>query len=96
MAKKGKGKVVNLGGQQNPQQQPQLKLDPRKLETVSCPECGGIFFDEVTMYKEVPTVQSPNGVASMLPIPVVLCNNCGTVHPKFTPKELIDGDNQEG
>jgi|TARA_A200000159_G_scaffold163458_1_gene189742 uncharacterized Zn finger protein len=96
MAKKGKGKVVNLGGQQNPQQQPQLKLDPRKLETVSCPECGGIFFDEVTMYKEVPAVQSPNGVASMLPIPVVLCNNCGTVHPKFTPKELIDGDNQEG
>ena len=28
----------------------------------------------------------------MLPIPVVLCNNCGTVHPKFTPKELIDGE----
>ena len=96
MAKKGKGKVVNLGGQQNPQQQPQLKLDPRKLETVSCPECGGIFFYEVTMYKEVPAVQSPNGVASMLPIPVVLCNNCGTVHPKFTPKELIDGVNEEG
>ena len=49
MAKKGKGKVVNLGGQPN-QQQVGLKLDPRKLETVSCPNCGGIFFDEVTMY----------------------------------------------
>ena len=94
MAKKGKGKVVNLGGQPN-QQQVGLKLDPRKLPTLDCPECGGIFFDEVTMYKEVPAVQSPNGVASMLPIPVVLCNNCGTVHPKFTPKELINGDKED-
>ena len=73
MAKKGKGKVMNIGGQ--PNQQPQLKLDPMKLETVSCSECGGIFFDQTTMYKEVPAVQSPTGQASMLPIPVVLCKN---------------------
>ena len=53
MAKKGKGKVIDFG-QPNTQQQPQLKLDPRKLETVSCPNCGGIFFDQTTMYKEVP------------------------------------------
>ena len=33
MAKKGKGKVVDFG-QPKAQQQPQLKLDPRKLETV--------------------------------------------------------------
>ena len=31
----------------------------------------------------------------MLLIPVVLCNNCGTVHPKFTPKELIDGEKED-
>ena len=49
------------------------------------------------MYKEVPAVQSPSGQASMLPIPIVLCNNSmRTVHPKFTPKELIDGVNEEG
>ena len=48
MAKKGKGKVIDFG-QPNTQQQPQLKLDPRKLETVSCPNCGGIFFDQTTM-----------------------------------------------
>ena len=81
-----------------PKPQPkQLKLDPSKCEmTVACPNCDGIFFDQVTMYKEVPAVQSPTGQASMLPIPVVLCNNCGTVHPKFTPKELFDGDSKEG
>jgi len=96
MAKKGKGKVVNFGQPKAQQQQPQLKLDPAKLETVKCPKCSGIFFDQTTMYKEVPAVQSPTGQASMLPIPVVLCNNCGTIHPKFTPKELIDGVNEEG
>ena len=46
MAKKGKGKVVNFGKPNAQQQQPQLKLDPRKLDTVKCPECSGIFFDE--------------------------------------------------
>ena len=92
MAKKGK--VMNMGGAQAQPQQ--LKLDPSKLETVACPNCDGIFFDQVTMYKEVPAVKSPTGHASMLPIPVVLCNNCGTVHPKFTPKELFDGDSKEG
>ena len=61
MAKKGKGKVIDFG-QPNTQQQPQLKLDPRKLETVSCPNCGAYTevywgektkqeFDENGMYK---------------------------------------------
>ena len=86
---KNKGKVLNMGGAQSQPQQ--LKLDPAKLETVTCPNCDGIFFEQLTMYKEVPAVQSPTGQASMLPIPVVGCNNCGTVHPKFTPKELLDG-----
>jgi len=87
MAKKGKGKVMNIGGQ--PNQQPQLKLDPMKLETVSCPECGGIFFDQTTMYKEVPAVQSPNGQKSILPIPVVRCADCGDVAERFLPKEML-------
>ena len=88
MAKKNK--VVNMGGQPN-QQAPKMNLDVTKLQNVTCPECDGIFFEELQMFKEVPAMQSPNGQASMLPIPVVVCNNCGTVHPKFTPKELIEG-----
>ena len=94
MAKK---KVVNMGGNKTQAAAPQMNLDVRKLPNVTCPSCDGIFFDELTMYKEVSAVQSPNGQASMLPIPVVVCNNCGTVHPKFTPRELIeDGGDQEG
>ena len=88
-----KGKVIGMGNQENPK----LQIDPTKLDTVHCENCESIFFEEVTMFKEVPAVQSPNGQASMLPIPVVVCNNCGTVHPKFTPKELFeDVGNQEG
>jgi len=92
MAKKGK--IVEMG---QPAKSPTMNLDVRKLKNVTCPQCDGIFFDELTMYKEVSAVQSPNGQPSMLPIPVVICNNCGTVHPKFTPKELIeDVGNEEG
>lgn len=92
MAKKGK--IVEMG---QPAKSPTMNLDVTKLKNVTCPQCDGIFFDELQMFKEVPAVQSPNGQASMLPIPVVVCNNCGTVHPKFTPKELFeDVANQEG
>jgi len=92
MAKKGK--IVQMG---QPAQSPTMNLDVTKLKSVTCPQCDGIFFDELQMFKEVPAVQSPNGQASMLPIPVVVCNNCGTVHPKFTPKELFeDVADQEG
>jgi len=86
MAKK-KGKIVEMG---QPAQSPQMSLDVTKLKNVTCPQCDGIFFDELQMFKEVSAMQSPNGQPSMLPIPVVVCNNCGTVHPKFTPKELFE------
>jgi uncharacterized Zn finger protein len=47
------------------------------------------------MFKEVPALQSPTGQASLLPIPVVICNECGTVHPKFTPKELFENGEEK-
>lgn len=84
---KGKGKVLGMGNQQAPQAQ--MQLDPTKLETVQCENCDGIFFEEVTMFKVVPAVQSPNGQKSMLPIPVVRCAECGHVSEKFLPKELL-------
>jgi uncharacterized Zn finger protein len=83
----GKGKVLGMGNKQAPQ--PQMQLDPTKLETVQCENCDGIFFEEVTMFKVVPAVQSPNGQKSMLPIPVVRCAECGHVSDKFLPKELL-------
>ena len=35
------------------------------------------------MFKELPAIQSPTGQASMIPIPVVICSECGTVHPNI-------------
>ena len=84
---KGKSKVVGMGGQKPPQAQ--MQLDPTKLDTVRCENCESIFFEEVTMFKEVPAVQSPNGQKSMLPIPVVRWAECGNVSEKFLPKELL-------
>tara|TARA_B100001057_G_scaffold135294_1_gene134752 strand:- start:396 stop:668 length:273 start_codon:yes stop_codon:yes gene_type:complete len=85
---KGKGRVIGMGGNKQ-QPQPQIKLDPTKLPTVHCENCNSIFWEEVTMFKEVPAVQSPNGQKSMMPIPVVRCAECGDVSEKFLPKELL-------
>lgn len=78
-----KGKVL---GQT---QQPKLQIDPSKLDTVECENCSSIFFEEVTMFKEVPAIQSPNGQKSILPIPVVRCVECGHVSQRFLPKEML-------
>ena len=86
----GKGKVIGMGGNQNQPKAPQMNLDPTKLPTVHCENCDSVFWTEVTMFKEVTAVQSPNGQKSMLPIPVVRCAECGHVSEKFLPKELLD------
>jgi len=86
---KRKGKVIGMGGKPQQPPQAQMKLDPTKLPTVHCENCDSIFWEEVTMFKEVPAVQSPNGQKSMLPIPVVRCAECGNVSEKFLPKELL-------
>lgn len=83
---KEKGKVIGMNQQQ---QAPQMNIDPTKLDTVECKNCESIFFEEVTMFKEVPAVKSPNGQKSMLPIPVIRCANCGEVSERFLPKELL-------
>jgi DNA-directed RNA polymerase subunit RPC12/RpoP len=82
-----KGKVIDM--KPPAQQSPQIQIDPTKLDTVRCTNCDSIFWEEVTMFKEVPAVKSPNGKKSMLPIPVVRCADCGNVSEKFLPKELI-------
>jgi uncharacterized Zn finger protein len=84
---KGNGKVIGMN--QPTQAAPQMQIDPTKLDTVRCEECDSIFFEEVTMFKEVPAVKSPNGQKSMLPIPVIRCAECGVVSEKFLPKELL-------
>lgn len=81
-----KGKVIGMG---NEQQQPKLQIDPTKLDTVHCENCESIFFEEVTMFKEVPAVKSPSGQKSILPIPVVRCAECGHVSERFLPKEML-------
>ena len=81
-----KGKVIGMG---NEQPQAKMQLDPTKLPTIECENCGSIFFTEVTMFKEVPAVQSPNGQKSILPIPVVRCADCGEVAERFLPKEML-------
>ena len=79
-----KGKILGTSDEQ-----PSLKIDASKLDTIECEHCHSIFFEEVTMFKEIPAVQSPNGQKSIMPIPVVRCAECGFPSERFLPKEYL-------
>jgi len=82
------GKLIDMNGG-NGSELPPTKLDPTKLETLKCSNCDGIFFEEVTLFKRVPAMQSPNGQKSMLPIPMIICKQCGQPHEDLSPINLI-------
>lgn len=99
--KKNNGTLRSLGGgssNPNPSNTNAVNIDPSKLETLTCPECNSIFFSEVTMYKKLPATMSPSGMPTIIPMPVIICNNCGTVHPDTAPRELYSNgkENSEG
>lgn len=77
------------GGNKSSEQLPKVPLDPTKLDTLKCGNCEGIFFKEVTIFKSVPAMKSPTGKKSMLPIPVIICDNCGAPHEELSPTELF-------
>ena len=82
---KRKGKVIGMGGNHNNHFN---EIRPNKTQQYIV-RIVILSWEEVTMFKEVPAVQSPNGQKSMLPIPVVRCAECGHVSEKFLPKELL-------
>ena len=51
------------GAPQQTEQPVQFNVDPTKLQTVTCPNCEGIFFEEKMMFKELPAIQSQIGRA---------------------------------
>jgi hypothetical protein len=53
-----------------------IKLDINSLEDIKC-ECGCGFFEQIFAMKRVPALQSPTGREEILPIPFMVCKQCG-------------------
>lgn len=58
-------------------------------------DCGGMIFEEVTMFKRLSSLLSPTGNTEHIPAKVVICKKCNSVPKWFAdlvpelPKEVI-------
>ena len=58
--------------------QQNLNVDIKQTQSVTCDECGGVYFDQALIIRK----------ASYIPIPVFACKSCGHVNGEFQPKEI--------
>ena len=78
------GKEIEL----NPNHgQAQVQIKPSDLTDVVCEKCGCQTFNAAFMFKELSAILSPTGKASLIPLQVYACTDCGHINEGFLPKE---------
>ncbi len=63
-----------------------MNVDLSKCDDVVCESCGNPTFRQVVMFKKLSAVYSPTGKATMIPLQVFECSECGHVNDEFIPK----------
>ena len=74
------GKEINMN-----QNQQQLNINPDDLQDVTCEKCESQIFEPAFMFKKISAVLSPNGKASMIPLNIFKCADCGHINKEFIP-----------
>jgi len=57
-----------------------------QCDDIVCDECSNLTFRQVVMFKKISAVYSPTGKASLIPLQVFECAECGYVNDEFIPK----------
>jgi hypothetical protein len=60
----------------------------RNSQTISC-DCGGKIFEEKIIFKKLSAILSPSGKEEVIPMPVIVCMDCGLVPSAFDPQGII-------
>jgi len=63
----------------------QPKIDLRDAETISCNDCGGLYFKEVILLKRVSKLLTGSSEDTLVPFPIYKCDKCGHVNEGFNP-----------
>jgi len=66
--------------------QEKINIDYNDTQEIICEQCGNNRFVEVLFMRKISALLSPNGEASLLPIPTFECSKCGHVNKEFLPK----------
>jgi|14_taG_2_1085336.scaffolds.fasta_scaffold05606_8 uncharacterized Zn finger protein len=70
----------------------QLNVDINQTQSVTCEECGGVYFEQGLILRKASGILTGTGKTSYIPIPVFNCRECGHVNQEFRPKEVKDLD----
>jgi predicted nucleic acid-binding Zn ribbon protein len=77
------GKVIGMGGKDQPKTK--VKLDLNDLTDIVCENCEGKFFRQVSAFKKISPLVSPTGKEQIIPVPVFRCDECGHINKEFLP-----------
>ncbi len=66
-------------------------IDLKSQPTVTCNECGSMYFKEVTLIKRVSKLYLGTPNDTLVPFPTYMCDSCGHVNDDF---RLFDDDNK--
>jgi uncharacterized Zn finger protein len=69
------------------QQPPQFNIDITQTTPVTCEECGGEHFVQVSLMRRLSPMLSPTGQPALIPLPVYACHSCGHVNKEFMPPD---------
>lgn len=59
------------------QAQAKINISINNLETVSCPNCKNFVFEtNLSIFKKLLSIQSPNGKAQLIKIDLIACPSC--------------------
>ena len=65
--------------------QQQLNVDINQTQSVTCDECGGVYFDQALVIRKASGLLTGQSKPSYIPIPVFACKSCGHVNGDFLP-----------
>jgi uncharacterized Zn finger protein len=67
------------------------KIDLNQQPSVTCENCGGMYFKEVVLIKKVPKLLTGSQNDTIVPFPTYRCDDCGHVNEEF---RLFDEGNK--
>lgn len=59
-----------------------INVDLKNLNDLKCEDCKGYLFMPVFKVKVLPALISSSGKEELIPIQVLVCTSCGSVHSK--------------
>ena len=70
-------KILKLNGDEVVDKK--VKVDIKQTDTLACELCNCKIWDSAQIVKRVSALVSPTGKETLVPLPMLVCKNCGDI-----------------